>query len=265
LVIFLPIVDPFARWLTTLFPETETYEAQYLTDVSQGVSKAAVDAVERETAVLIRRAERLLMTAFDPPLPAPSGIPPVAHKKGLEAQRDLTFDERYHAAKKLEGELVEFTIRLQTNTLEAQDSERLTQMLGAARSAMHSAKAIKNIRHNLLEMAGPASNLPEHFLTGFRSAMQEFLGSLYQLRDSVNDTVTFEDLADALRLVQKQHDKLHDSIYAGIREEAVDEGQISSLLNVTREVLNSSESLLFALSDYYLSKEQAENLERIPQ
>jgi phosphate:Na+ symporter len=207
LLIFLPITGPFARWLTTLFPPTETYEAEYLTDVSQGVGKAAVDAVERETAVLIRRAEKLLMTAFDPPLPAPTGVPPVAHLSGLKAQRDLTFDERYHAAKKLEGELVDFTIRLQTTSLDAQDSERLSQMLSAARSAIHAAKAIKNIRHNLLEIAGPASELPEHFADDFRAAMREFLYNIYHLRDSNTDAVTFEDLAEALRAAHRQHDR----------------------------------------------------------
>jgi phosphate:Na+ symporter len=197
-------------------------------------------------------------------LPPPSGVPPVAHERGLDAQRDFSFDERYHAAKKLEGELVEFTIRLQTSTLDPQDSERLSQMLSAARSAMHSAKAIKNIRHNLLEMAAPASNLPEQFLTGFRSTIQSFLHNLYQLRDPATGEVTFEDLADALRLAQKQHDQLHDLIYASVRADAVDEAHISSLLNVTREILVSSESLLLALGDYYLGKEQAEDLDRMP-
>ena len=52
--------------------------------------------------------------------------------------------------------------------------------------------------HNLLEMAGPASDVPESFLNQFRATLQDFLHNLYQLLDPVSNEVAFEDLAAAL-------------------------------------------------------------------
>jgi phosphate:Na+ symporter len=263
LLIFVPFLAPFANGLTKLFPETKEHEALYLSEVSHSVGQAAVDAVERETALLIFRATRLLMTAFEPPLNTPPGESPIAGLSGSEHSGNRSFDERYRAAKTLEGEIIEFTIGLQTSALESDETERLSQMLSAARTAMHSAKAIKNIRHNLVDMASPASSLPESYIKGYRQAMQAFLDRVYQLRDAQSNTIQFEDLIAVLQEARKSHDELHDAIYAGVRSDSIDESQISSLLNVTREVLTSCESLIFSLGDYYLGAAQSESLERM--
>lgn len=264
LLIFIPVTAPFARWLEQLFPERETQEARYLSEVSHGAGSASLQAVECETQLLIARAVRLIMAGFSPPLTEPPGRSPVQHRRGIEQHVQKPFDNQYHAAKTLEGELVEFTIRLQAEELDADDSARLSRLLSAAREAMHCAKAIKNINHNLVEMAGAESALPSGYTDRFRNETQQFVTDIYQLRAANAETIAFEDLAAALQAAHRRHDAAHDDVYAGVRDNRIDESKVSSLLNVIRELLRANESLVFALGDYYLDPAEADDLERLP-
>ncbi|MGI9308023.1 MAG: Na/Pi cotransporter family protein [Gammaproteobacteria bacterium] len=263
ILIFVPFTDPFARRLELWFPRSDQQEARYLSEVRSGVSEAAVNAIERETSLLIARVVRLTMTAFNPPLPGPAGHLPVPHQRGIETQSERPFDELYRATKILEGELVEFTIRLQADSLNADDSARLRQLLGAAREAMQSAKAMKDIRHNLIDFTS-SDDAAGRYAERFRASMQAFLTDIYSLRQREEETVPFEDLANAMQGAWKRHDTLHEEIYADVRQDNVSEMQVSSLLNVNRELLTSNRTLLIALGDYYLEKERAEDLERMP-
>jgi phosphate:Na+ symporter len=264
LAIFMPLTGPFARQLERLLPQIDTHEALYLNEVSEGVGTAAVDAIERETSLLIARTVRLSMTAFEPRLNPPAGTPPMPHHRGINGHIHRPFDEQYHATKTLEGELLEFTIQLQTGELDDRDSARLNQLLSAAREAMHSAKAIKNIRHNLLELAGPASGIPAMYAEQFRIAMQEFLADIYHLRAGPEADISFEDLSVVLQGAHQRHDELHDKIYAGVQSNRISRSQVSSLLNVIRELLVSNQSLIYALGNYFLDAAEADNLEHLP-
>jgi hypothetical protein len=57
---------------------------------------------------------------------------------------------------------------------------------------------------------------------------------------------------------------MHREIYASIRQGWIGETDISSLLNVNRETLNSNLSLLMALRDFHLEPSQAEIVRMLP-
>ncbi len=264
LALFMPLTGQFASQLQRWIPARNDREASYLTEVGDSVNEAALDAIERETSMLIARVCRLLALAFAPPLPTPSGMSPVPYQRGIEAQRNRSFGELYAATKKLEGELMEFTIRLQAGPMDTSDSERLSQLLNAAREAMHSAKAIKDIRHNLIAFAQPGDAVAKRYSTAFRESMHNFLSGLWQLRQTDDHDISFDDLAEMLAAARRSHDELHDTIYTDMRQTQLAQTQVSSLLNVNRELLNTHRSLLLALGDYYLKPDSQENLERVP-
>jgi phosphate:Na+ symporter len=263
LCLFVPFTDNFARLLQQLFPKQDQQEARYLYDVQSGVSGAAVDASERETSQLIARALQLQMDVFDPPLLPPAGHPPVPHLRGIKELRQMSFEELYRATKTLEGELLEFAIQLQAGTLESSESARLSQLLHAAREAVQSAKAVKDIRHNLAELTEAGAAGQNGFANTVRGLMQNFLQAVYGLRQQGAETISFEDLAAAMKRVGKRHDAFHEQIYADVRQDLIDESEVSSLLNVNRELLTANRALLMALGSYYLDPLQQEDLEHV--
>ena len=159
---------------------------------------------------------------------------------------------------------MEFTIRLQSGALNSDDSQRLNLLLNAAREAIHSAKAIKNIRHNLLDFNNPATSLPDDYARLFRDNCADFVSALYSLRARKREPVEFETLAELLQRTSRQHDEMHEHIYSSVRDDRINEREVSTLLNVNRELYISHRSLLLAMGNYFLTPERADDLERLP-
>ncbi len=263
LLIFVPIIKPFAGWLEQRFQATEPDEAHYVSDVNPQVSDAAMQAVDRETAHLIARVVRQNMQMFRPPLPMPPGQFPVP-VASAEDTRPEPFDAMYDGTKRLEGEILTFAARLQSEPLTEEQSRRLSQLLSAVRAAVHSTKQLKDIRHNLEQFADADGTRMAAYLEHFRSVLSSFTGELFALRHDQQDGVNPEDIVELIQQVHEWHEQLHREIYADVSKRAVPEAETSSLLNVNREVLNSNLSLLSALTDYHLEPEQALDLKRLP-
>lgn len=263
LLLFVPVLNPFAAWLRRRFPAAVVHETRYLTEVRPGVAAVALEAVEKESVRAIARALRCQMLAFEPRLQRPSGSPPVAEDTLDERGEERDFVALYEACKLLEGEILEFTIRLQTESVETAVTERLNALRSAVRRSLHAAKAVKDIRHNLAEMAAsPDSHISRH-AARCRSSMENFLVELYALRPGSPTVPTIDSLAPVLQAVYADYEGFNAQIYADVRDGFISERQVSSLLNVARELLRTRESLVFALAHYYLSPADAQVLERL--
>jgi len=263
LTIFVPAIKPFAAWLELRFHTELPDESHYITEVEPSVVEAAMQAIDKETAHLIARVVRQNMLVFSPPLPRPPGILPVAVGKNedLETTR---FNAMYDGTKRLEGEILSFAARLQSEPLSGEQSRRLSQLLSSVREAVHSTKQLKDIRHNLTSFEAADGTRLADYLEHFRSVMSSFNVELYALRRGETARIRPEDVIELTQQVHDRHDQLHSEIYADVRAHKVPEGDTSSLLNVNRELLNSNLSLIAALADYHLSPEKALDFRRLP-
>jgi phosphate:Na+ symporter len=263
LLLFVPLLNPFAAWLARRFPAADLHEARYLTEVSPGVATVALEAVEKESARAIARALRCQMLAFEPPLTRPRGLPPIVDDEPDARRSKAEFGALYESSKLLEGEILEFTIRLQAETGETAVTERLNALRSAVRRALHAAKAIKDIRHNLTEMALAPDARTRGHTERCRLAMQSFMAELFALRAEPAAVPGIDALAPVLQSIYADYEAFNAEIYAAVRDSFISERQVSSLLNVARELLRARESLVFALAHYYLSPAEAQVLERL--
>jgi phosphate:Na+ symporter len=264
IVLFLPLLSPFANFLDTLFTAGSATKARYLSGVSPTLSETALPAVSHETAHLVRRVIAQNMRVFSPPIPLPPGRAPVPGEEEPPDPGDRSFEDRYATTKQLEGEIIGFATQLQSQPLDEADSIRLTQLLSAIREAVHSSKLLKDIRHNLDEFSNSVSDPVRRYLDHFRSVMTSFYDDLYRLRRSGQETIDVDDLVEAIQEVRRRHDQMHSEIYASINDRQLRETEISSMLNVNRETLNSNLALLMALRDFHLEAAQAETVRQLP-
>ena len=136
--------------------------------------------------------------------------------------------------------------------------------MSAIRYAVHSSKQLKDIHHDLTEFEESPQSAKNSYLQHVHSVMTAFYGELYQLRDEGESSFIFEDVVTLLQHSREWHDQLHQDIFDDIRSHRVADADISTLLNVNRELLNSNLSLLMALSYYQLNEEQADSIARMP-
>lgn len=255
-VIFFPFMKPFAHFLEQRFSTVNEHEGIYVNETTPTVPDAALVAIGEETALIIARVIGQNMRAFSPALPTPPGQMPIVSSQ--EAGREqLPFDESYQSNKRLEGEIVSFAIKVQAAPLEPEQSAHLNRLLSSVRHAMNSAKSLRDIRHNLEELDDAAWQEASVYLDYFRSVMTEFYAEIFRLRVDAAVQPVFQDFAQLLNRIHSWYEQLHRKIYAGIHEGHLKDQDISTLLNVNRELLNSNTSLVLALQEFNAEKEEA--------
>jgi len=263
IALFLPFVHVFARFLNKRFRKYDSRESRHLSEAASEVTDAAMAAIENETGHLIARVINQNRRAFHPPLPEPPGCCPVSYDGPLPDER-LSFDDLYRRSKRLEGEIIAFAVRLQSRPLEAAESARLSQLLSAMRYAVHSAKSLRDIRHNLVEFEDSPRVEVNVFLEQLRSVMTSFYAEVFALPGPEQSAALFEDFAELLNRVHTWHDQLHREIIQDISKDQIGEAEISSLLNVNRELLNSNIAIIMAIKDYRLDAAQSEAFGQLP-
>lgn len=263
ILLFLPIIRPFARFLSQRFQKENPRESRHLFEATPEVTDAALAAIEDETGHLVARVINQNMRVFYPPLPVPPGASPVPYTGPLP-DPELEFDDLYLRSKRLEGEILAFAVQVQARPLESDESEHLNQLLSAVRHAVHSAKSLRDIRHNLVDFEDSPRPEVNAFLEHLRSVMTTFYGAVFSLPSTRRSGALFRDFAELLKRVHGWHDQLHREIINDITAKEIDEAEISSLLNVNRELLNSNVSLLMAIKDFHLDAGQSEAFRQLP-
>jgi phosphate:Na+ symporter len=266
LVIFLPVTHWVAEFLERWFRDTEVTVNHHLGSVTATIPEPALEAVELETAHLLQRVIEQNLLVVDPPIRIAKGRLPIGAIDDATDRRvkGSDFANEYQITKRLEGEILAFTVQAQTAELEAGQSDRIDRCQRAVREAVHASKSLKDIEADLRNFE--ASDQPALAAYGqrLRDVLTEFYLAVYAIRDRQGDRVSLEDIIELNQLIHRGHDEIHRTVYTDIRRNRLEEGDISSLLNANRELFVSCRALLTALAAYVLPSEQLETLETLP-
>ncbi|MBT8100250.1 MAG: Na/Pi symporter, partial [Gammaproteobacteria bacterium] len=228
IVLFLPFIKPFARFLGRRFEARDPHENLFVGETPSTVPDAALRAISKETAHIIGRVIRHNLRAFTPALPTPPGQMPVAAPAASD-DASISYEEGYRRNKKLEGEILSYALMVQAEPLEPDRAKRLSRLLSSVRHAVHSSKSLRDIRHNFDEIADSPRPDVYDYLDHFRSVMGEFYASIYRLRTAAIAKATIRDFAEMNDRAQLVHDHLHQQIYADIQSSQIGDNEISSL------------------------------------
>ena len=266
LLIFLPIIRPFARFLEQRFSDTEKTVSRHLGAAAAAVPEPALEAVELETAHLLQRVMKQNLLVVDPPIRVAKGRLPIGPiDDGFEdIPLNPDFASEYQTTKRLEGEILGFTIQAQSAPLEESQSSRIDRCQRAVREAVHAAKSLKDIESDLRHFESASHPVLTAYGQRFRDVLTEFYLALNAIRDRDDDTVTLEDIIELNRLFHRGHEEIHRTIYTDIRRNRLEEGDISSLLNANRELFASCRALVTAIAIFALPPEQADTFEALP-
>ncbi|MBT8140063.1 MAG: Na/Pi symporter [Gammaproteobacteria bacterium] len=259
--LFFPFLGQFASWLEQRFRDDDRSESAFIQLATDEVPEAAIRAIEKEAAHLLARVLNQNRRVFTPALPAPVGDSPIPYAGQLPAQ-DVDYEELYRRTKRLEGEILAFTVAVQQHELKERELLRLNQLLVVIRNAVHAAKSLRDIRHNLVEFELSPGREINAFRDDVRNVMTEFYGELFSLPAAPR--ASFADFAELVEKIRYWHDQLHADILRDIASSDVGDEHASSLLNVNREVLNSNLAIVMAVKEYHLGPAESEALGELP-
>jgi phosphate:Na+ symporter len=264
IIIFLPWVGHLSTWLEGRFVDAEPAMLRHIKPDIAEVPEAAVENVCRETLRLIDQAAALNQLGFD--LPRDHDFYDTADDRVAVPVfvEGADFNECYAHLKHLEGEILAQSLDLQQQALDPDESSRLSQIVRSIRDAVHSAKSVKDIQHDLHGFRDSVNDRFNAYYNQFREVVREFYESLSSLIDAELPTLRFERLVDVKSKSEDLHERMLRRIYDEVERGELGRGEISTLLNVNRELYVSNLSLISALADALLDMDSADEFASIP-
>jgi phosphate:Na+ symporter len=261
ILVFLPFLGPFARFLESHMRATRQGVARFIAQVPSGVPDSALEALELETSHLLSRVMRHNLAVFDaedgfaPPIQVP------APERSILASRSAL--DEYAALKHLEGEILNYVTQLQRQSLRQEAAARMTAEIVAARHALQSAKNVKDVRHNLAPYARDEPERAER-VRELAEKLSGWYGELAELWRIDEPSVRFEKLAALLAQNRSHYESGSRWAHQLLADGRLDPEDVSTELNINREVYSSTKALLAAIAWHLLDAKAAEHLDALP-
>ncbi len=262
ILMFLPASARFAAFLERRFLVPRELVGQHIHRVDPAVPDAALAALEQEVRRAIGMAVRLNRYALRQPAESGSAWGEREDEVAGEARHRLTYLDRYQRLKRLEGEIIEYAVGILRGGLEPSLSLRLNQLLQAVRDAVLSAKAVKDVREDLLPLRHRGEAAPAHPSDTLHAQTAEFYRSVDRLRPGSESSLLVEELSRLGRELREHHQQVLEALYRNAVETGLDQEELSSLLNLNRALRRSGRGLLRALTGYLMPPAQADTLEQ---
>lgn len=264
ILIFLPLIPALSRWLDRRFRDDEVQLLRYIKPGDTAVAEAALENMTRETMRLIDQAAALNQHLLGLPTDH-TFYDSNEDRKGVAVFAAHVDHERSYAEiKQLEGEILSCALALQTHALETDEAERLSQIIPAIRNAVQAAKSMKDIHSDLELFRGSVKDRFHAYSSQFREAAREFFEVLDLLTKTDLPALRFEALVEIKNTAESIHNRMRHRIYDEVARGELSEVEVSTLLNVNRELLVANQSLLSALADALLSMDSASDFASIP-
>lgn len=245
LIVFLPIISQFASLLESWFPEKRESVNRYLKEVPEALASAAIEALRMEAKQLFKMVTQLVLKFLG--------------ERKISGQEDSsdTFNnelEHYLAIKSLEGEIIEYALKVKvaelTSSSQQQELEakQIDQLINQVRNSVYAAKAYKDIYQDLETFEAKGN---PHFSEYFEKIRGTAVGINYQLIEMLDIEDNKPLQLEQLNLIGKKLDTEHSNILKGIYNNKskinLSSTELSTLLNMLREISSSFQSLSEAI------------------
>ena len=244
-IIFIPVLKPFSLFLEQRIKEDLTDVRQYISEVPANVSDAALEAIKLE-------ARRLLQMVMTNNLHTLKITKEDLHISDDEYKFLNTVQDRhrvnYEDIKRLEGEIVQYAIEVQRSNLEPEEVKRLESLLSAVRYGVYSAKSLKDIHSDL----GLFAELEHNEITSQFEPLKQHVIEIYSITIGLinkhHNSAYFSEEIKELHssLVLFQHEFIHKLYKTPLVQTS--ELELSTLMNVSRELRASCEAILAGIS-----------------
>ena len=171
-------------------------------------------------------------------------------------------EEKYEFVKQLQGELQAFYLDLRATLHDAQYAQ-LSQLISSVRSAMHSAKSMKDVAGNINNLSRSSKDIKFNFFTHHKKGTED----LYQQLNALMEQKTkphFAKLESIFAVIQDNYSSALNNFYKEAQNAPIEDLDITTALNFNRELFTSNKAMLMAVKDFLLEEKEANDFNEIP-
>jgi len=254
-LVFVPFIGILAKLLIKVYPDKVTQVTEFLHNVSPTVSDAAIAGIQNEITHLIKETLEYNLKTLR--------IDVSLVFAGKPKSTKLSLDEHYEKLNLLQAEIFSFASIMQTEELDTQETALVNRQLHAARMALHSAKAIKDVRHNFDDFDASESPFVTQTNAEFRKRLIELYLKLSGLLGETQHAEVASKLNRSLKRIAKEDTAFVKSIAEQTSKGALQDMEISDLLLVNRAFIQSSRQLIFAIKEMTLNDDEVKLFDQL--
>jgi phosphate:Na+ symporter len=252
LMIFIPFLSQYSNYMERFIKEDKNKHllVQYINSVPEKVTDAALKALDLETKRLISlvlilnlrvlRIESQIVNRIDIPF-------------AFKNKTNLAF---YMAIKKLEGEIINYALKVQMESKQSELDEeeqsiiahQIDHYMKATRGSIYSAKSLKDIHENLNTFDEIDNQQLTQYYREIIKAAEKNYTQIAELMNQDGDLI--EETTQHLREnVIKCRQHFRSQIHQQMSSQLIGSFNLSTLLNVNQEIFTSEDTLINALNE----------------
>lgn len=259
IILFLPFIGKFSYWLIRKYKDDEE-QISYVRKNLPETNHIASDAMAEEIEYLLVKTIQFHNLVLDINISESDGI--FSNIRNFTKKSGTTQDE-YKRLKMSEGDLLEYFVKLQTETLSKEEYIKLNRQMDGLRHIIHAAKSIKDIHHNIAEMRESAK---DHFHDYYVMLQNDWIDFREKLLNQINvKHPVISDISDLMKFAYHQQQKMIEMIREDLRLKSISEMESATLMNIQRESLSSKKSLVRGLAYLKIPTDEALQFEYSPE
>jgi phosphate:Na+ symporter len=247
LLAFLPWLKPFSRWIGRQFTSTTDFDRP-LVGQPTAVPDAALVATGRVLSDMRLSCAVLALHDFQLQPEQLQLDAPLRRELDQSFERRISAEQRYATIKQQESDLLAFSFDLQEQKLDAQQVTLLGRQTRESRALVYSSKTLRDIRKNLVNLRH--SSQPE--VTALYKLHRNFIRICYHrylplARDEDFTASGIESLQQLLMDNESHYHEANTAVNAMAAQDAVSGIDLSTMLNVNREIHHALKNLFQAI------------------
>jgi phosphate:Na+ symporter len=255
ILLFIPILTPYSNWLVRIFPRGNHCKSAYLQHPENCDAESAEALLKQEAGYFIYNVIHLNTTLLNIAPEATLRIPAYEDLHEKTNYTSLPADEKYNWVKEHHGEIQSAYLIFTNKHYQGEDSS-LPLYISAVRNAMHAAKSMKDIYHNINHLSRSSKSLKFDFFLHYQLQTLDLFRKLVSWLTPL-EKPSYEELLSNNTLLEKNYQDALNRFYKEASETILDDMEITTLLNFNREGFSANRSLLMALKDLLLNASSA--------
>ena len=256
IILFYPLLNILGRFLENRFRSADD-ETMFIHKADVKEPTTALDALEKETNHFLQVVCNYALSCFD-----------IRDKKQGELKLNKKYVEnnileKYEYIKFLYGEIHSYYIKFQKTTTNKEDVEKLDRFMSSIRNGMYAAKSFKDALHDKEQLQNSSNEVKFEFYKETKAEVEKFCRAVQKLLQEENKDISGE-FSSLFKSVTTGYTDTLQHLYKEGTAGKVSETEITTMLNFNREIFTGFKSLVFAIKDYLLDKEQSKQFDDLP-
>jgi phosphate:Na+ symporter len=263
-IIFIPITLPFGRLLNKLIKDKAHNNTLYINNLSLEFTDTAIISLRKEIQHLFYKV--LYHNTSILQLDTKLIFPKLGELMKNKILSDSFVEEQYEHIKLLQAEILTFAVAVQMKGLTKTQLGEIDHLLHGLRMSAHSAKTLKDIKHNFEQFKYVNNKFLNHQYQHFRERLLEnYIEILKILENNHSGNNKTELILKLLIKIKKEDKSLLDDTSNAINNKEIEDINLSNLIIANRAFVQSNRQLLLALREIILNEKELKKFDELNQ